>query len=418
MYGDVMAADLYDVFVVGPIDPNPAAEARLIANLATRLNLPAAQVAAGITERNFQVGRATNREAAEALVHEMQQVGALTAVRRATTTFAPVQTAIPTPLHGFAVAPAAASGRTLFGVGPAPDGSAASAPTPGAGAGTAQGRASLSLAPLGAPPASGNVGLRPLTLTGHGAPAVAAAAAASGDPFAPPPEMDLGGDLAPAPAPAAAGHNRHPTPIDSPVTGASPFGAPMGEDAPLELDLPTDRKAKRPPPDPSHSLPGTSALNISRLNVTKSASGLDTDDDQENSAYIERCGIHGLLFDKRKSSGCRKCLTSARSAAKDRPGSKLRESPTRRAFMGLFLALAIGFLPAVFYALGPGAEDVESLRGEQQVLSRSVGTTANLERFDTLDAMVSSAHLANARNTLLVWAGVGGLVMLLWYRST
>ena len=141
--------------------------------------------------------------------------------------------------------------------------------------------------------------------------------------------------------------------------------------------------------------------------------GLSDDDD----AHTERCRTHGLLYDKRKSNGCRRCIEGRRSANRtDRPGGRLRDNPPKRAFAGLGLALAVGFLPAAYWAKGPGAEPVARLRAEQSDLSQKAGTEEVLTRFDEIDTQVAAAGLRNMRNTLFIWVAGSGLVLVAFYR--
>ena len=139
----------------------------------------------------------------------------------------------------------------------------------------------------------------------------------------------------------------------------------------------------------------------------------------------ERCPTHGLFFDRRKSTGCRKCFEDKRSGvpASNRSASKRRSdgltsSPAKRAFLGLALALFLGFAPAAYYALFPGAGEVDRLRAEQRLLSEKAGTEENLRRFDQLEDQVASGHSKAARNTLIMWVAISGVVMAAWYKTT
>lgn len=154
------------------------------------------------------------------------------------------------------------------------------------------------------------------------------------------------------------------------------------------------------------------------------ASGVAMDDDPKNLNLI-RCVQHGLYYDKSKASGCRKCLSGVRdyvSKLEQKPvGFHLgdfRGKPARRGFAGLVLALAIGFLPAVYYCFGPGATEARRMRVEQELLSRQPGTEDNLRVFDDLDAQVQTSHERTSRNAGIVWFAVAGVTMLGWYRIT
>jgi hypothetical protein len=195
------------------------------------------------------------------------------------------------------------------------------------------------------------------------------------------------------------------------------------------LELATREKAAVPRPVPSetstsisslstpvYTLAGASALNTSKIVATKSASGLSLSDEEAD--HTARCPLHGLLYDKRKSKGCRRCVEGRRSAhAGDGPHG-LRQAPAKRAFLGFGLAFAVGLLPAAYYARNPGAAEVLRLRAEQQDLSQRAGTEAILRRFDELDELVSSSQARNMRNTLFIWVAAGGLVMFGFYRAT
>jgi hypothetical protein len=413
-----MTQELYDVIVVGAADATPAGEARLSATLARGHGLPVANVVRSLAEKNLRVGERLPREAAEALVHKLKASGALTSIRRAGAAQGP----IPTPVHGFAVmgSPAAA---TLQGLGalnlPMPGGRAHAAPT---------------LAPLGAvatAPRTGNTGnFRAPSPTGSfRAPGAPSTNPGSGSKSGP----KSGGGLRPltagggaAPALALA----EPPSSFAPPASADPFTVPDGaEDSPLELALPVStsdssvvervRGFQR-----HHTLPGASALNTSKITATSSSSGLDVDD-EAGEVNSERCPAHGLLFDRRKSSGCRKCFEDKRSAARapNRSAQKRRtdgriNSPARRAFMGLALALFLGFVPAAYYALFPGAGEVDRLRSEQRVLSEKTGTEENMRRFDQLEDMVASGHWKALRNTLIIWVAISGVTMAAWYKTT
>jgi hypothetical protein len=425
-----MTQELYDVIVVGAAEATPAGEARLSATLARAHGLPAATVVRSLAEKNLRMGERLPREAAEALLQQLKASGALTSVRRASA--APVQTPIPTPLHGFAAtgSPAAA---TLQGLGalnlPLPGGRPPAAPT---------------LAPLGAvaaAPRTGNTGTfrapAPTGNTGNFRAAAPGTNPGSGPKSGPPTGPKSGGGLRPltsgggaAPALALA----EPAPSTgnafAPPATADPFTVPDGgEDSPLELALPVSTSTSSVMErvrgfQRHHTLPGASALNTSKITATSSSSGLDVDD-EAGETNSERCPTHGLVFDRRKSSACRKCFEEKRSAARGpaRSAQKRRSdgrnmSPAKRAFMGLALALFLGFVPAAYYALFPGAGEVDRLRGEQQVLSEKAGTEENIRRFDQLEDMVASGHWKAIRNTLIIWVAISGVAMAGWYKTT
>jgi len=148
-----------------------------------------------------------------------------------------------------------------------------------------------------------------------------------------------------------------------------------------------------------------------------------------------RCPIHGLTYNRRLASGCTRCLAPARARARKLveesgahfggplpsdgdgasappPGAARRAGAV--AFMGLAIALVVGFAPALYYARAVNAAEVRALRAEQAGLSAEPATRAVLDRFDALDAAATRAHRRGAGRTLLIWLGVGGVVGLAW----
>ena len=153
----------------------------------------------------------------------------------------------------------------------------------------------------------------------------------------------------------------------APALAPDPFANP---EAGATLELDRDRK-----PDESHrpstSVAGASGLNVPKMTASKSASGLDLAGEKRSS--IERCAKHGLLYDNRKSTACRKCLTDGLPTMTERPG-RLRASPARRALLGLLFGLVLGFLPAAYYSRQVGSAEVDRLRSEQKDLSSGLGS--------------------------------------------
>jgi hypothetical protein len=205
-----------------------------------------------------------------------------------------------------------------------------------------------------------------------------------------------------------------------------PFTLPEQHDTPLELVTDTPGTSISAPAP--ITLAGADALETSKIVNTSASSGLRLHD-QEASSDDERCPTHGVLFDRRTSTACAKCQEekagkrNAGSAARGstrtrRARARLGDNPARRAFMGLFLALALGFLPAALYALKPAAGETARLRAEQADLSSRAGTEQNLRRFDEIDGLVDASHSKAMRNTLIIWVLVGGAVMGAFYKVT
>ena len=411
-----MTGEQYEVVVTGPAEATPAAEARLGAMLARTHGLPAAGVARALGQKNLRVGEGLSREAAEALVRQLQSMGALTAMRRSTVAMSAVQP-VPTPVHGFPATGAPAA-QTLQGVGAVPSSAASSA-------GRGQGLGPLAWGspgmPSPMPQPSASPGLRPLGASRGDSGAALPAPVASEHARIP---TGLGMDI-----PSAISSFALPETPSPPRDPGNPFSVPEEGEQALELDV----KPKEPvvySRNP-HTIAGASALNTNKITATSSVSGLRTTNDEAREDTI-RCPTHGLLYDSRKHAGCRRCLEIKRSAARgeDAPGQRAAASgarrgtwasnlsPAKRAFMGLALALFIGFAPAAFYTLGPVNSGVLRLRAEQTALSARPGTEDNLARFDQIEADVDRARSRGLRNTLMLWVGATGLLLAGWYRAT
>jgi hypothetical protein len=367
-----MTAERFDVFVVGSSDPSPAAQSRLATAVATRHGAPLASVAQAIAEKRLRAASGLDRGAAEALARKLQGMGALTAIRAAVAK--PAEPPQPRPAPG----------------------------------------AAPMLRPLGGPrePPSGTPYAEPQPRS-----AAAPAAPPEPDPFAPPPSMPM----------AALSLAAMETSPASPPANPGLFMPTGGEDATLELALDTPAPRERMTPVAARSLPGASGLDTNRVVATSSASGLALGD-EDPAARSVRCPRHGLLYDKRHADGCRRCLDDVREAARAEKGrlpsrqeaalAALRESPARRAFVGLGFALFLGFLPAAYHAFRPGADEVRRLRAEQDELSHKTGTEDNLRRFDDIDLLVEHSRSRAARNTFIVWLTVSGVALAAWYRIT
>ena len=144
-----------------------------------------------------------------------------------------------------------------------------------------------------------------------------------------------------------------------------------------------------------------------------------------------RCPIHGLTYNRRLASGCARCLAPARERARklvEESGAHFGgplptdgagappDGAARRAFVGLAIALVVGFAPALYYARAVNGAEVRALRAEQAGLSAEPATRALLDRFDALDTAATQAHRRGAGRTLLIWLGVSGAVGLAWAR--
>ena len=137
---------------------------------------------------------------------------------------------------------------------------------------------------------------------------------------------------------------------------------------------------------------------------------------------VVRCSVHGLAFNRRQSSGCVRCLAQARARARhltesgairrpstdsgDAPAPSASSAQLAGALRVLGVSLAIGFLPAAYYARGPAAEAVGRRRAEQARLGDRPATVASLAEFDRLDGEVSSLEIRARVVTAALWASV------------
>ena len=78
-----MAGQLFDVFVVGSADPSPAGETRLASALSSKHGVPLATVAKAISAKNLRAGQSLEQAQAQALVRQLQVMGAVTVIRPA-----------------------------------------------------------------------------------------------------------------------------------------------------------------------------------------------------------------------------------------------------------------------------------------------------------------------------------------------
>jgi hypothetical protein len=379
-----MPGELYDVLVLGPMEATPSAEARLATALAGLNGAPLTAIAQGLAEKNLSVGEALDRTAAEALLRQLQTMGALTSIRRASGGFPQVSLTPPQTFRGGGTPAGALQGWS--------PGSGPKGPGPERPPSTGQG-----LRPLGS--TAGHPGRIPTDGLGHRVPTGA------GFNMTEPSSRPRGSARPMAPG----------APTLAPPPAADPFANPEGV-GPIELDR--DRKpvaSQRPYRPEQQSGSGSSGLFNPKLVASKAASGLDLAGSKQST--VERCPRHGLLYDSARSSACRKCLSDGRAALGDTPGT-LRSSPARRALLGILFALLLGFLPAAYYARVPGAAEVTQLRAEQQELSKALGNEKTMQRFDQIEELVAASYSKSKRNTLLIWIAAGGLLLIVWYRVT
>jgi len=92
--------------------------------------------------------------------------------------------------------------------------------------------------------------------------------------------------------------------------------------------------------------------------------------------------------------------------------------PTRRVFVGVGLALAVGFVPAALFARGPGMRRVRELRDAQAALSAQPATHEVTAAFFELEDEVDGAFRRDAALTLALWLGAAGAAGLVFRRVT
>jgi hypothetical protein len=230
------------------------------------------------------------------------------------------------------------------------------------------------------------------------------------DLFAPPPSAGAIDLLTGLPPP-------HPTNL--PDTSGARMVAALGKEPSLELATTEIRRAPA-------AAAGSSGLNSPRVAASSSASGLAIDSEVASEAYRVRCAHHGLFYDTRKASGCGKCLApgrklSAQLADKQRQ-FKLAEfdedDAAKRAFIGLAIALVVGFIPAAYHALRVGARDLRAVRAEQELLSRKPATEEISRRFEELNDVVKASKSRAVRTTAVLWVVVTAGAMVGWYKLT
>ena len=98
------------------------------------------------------------------------------------------------------------------------------------------------------------------------------------------------------------------------------------------------------------------------------------------------------------------------------PARALLAHPVKRAFAGLGICLAVGFVPAAGYALGVSGGEVRAIRARQTVLSARVRTDELSAEYDRLDAAVGVIRGRGMRNTALVWLLTTSVAGAAWAR--
>jgi hypothetical protein len=431
-----MAGNLFDVFVVGSTDSSPAGETRLAAALSAKHGVPLATVAKAISAKNLRAGQSLEQAQAQALVRQLQSIGAVTVIR---TAGAGSRTATQSALPG---ATAGAPGGQAFPVpSPAPSPVPPSTTpmsgrtkmaTPSPGSGWPGAHPSMSGEAAAPPSGSQPGGLRS---SGFNIPTITPAQ--SGDPFAP-----LSSPMSPAPVPSGASDPFEPRRVATPViaTAARPrhggTPSPPSQSSPgpsnyapdvtpgprLELER-GDRGGSDDELSSVRNRTSASPASLREMSLAAS-SGVAMDEDPKNLNLV-RCVQHGLYYDKTKASGCRKCMSPAREMASKMEAEAagfhvgdFQRKPAKRAFLGLVFALFIGLLPAAYFCFGPGTAEASKLRVEQELLSRQPGTDEIMHRFDELDVQVGESHDRSTRNTAIVWFAVASVAMVGWYKIT
>ena len=424
-----MAGNLFDVFVVGSTDPSAAGETRLAAALSAKHGVPLATVAKAISAKNLRAGQSLEQVQAQALVRQLQSIGAVTVIRTAGAgSRAATQSPIPssaTGAHGGQPSPVPPSTTPMSGR------TKMATPSPGSGWPGAPVLGGATPLPADSqPPAMSSSGfaipaITPTQSTDQFTPL---SSASSPKPAAP----NQSGARNPfeprrvaTPVIGTAARSRQggtPSPPSQTSSGSSDYGIDATPGPRLELAR-GDRGGSDDELSSVRNRPSASATALREVPIGAS-SGVAMDEDPKNLNLV-RCVQHGLYYDKTKASGCRKCLSPAREmAAKmeaEAAGFHLgdfRRKPAKRAFLGLVFALVIGLLPAAYFCFGPGTADASKLRVEQELLSRQPGTEEIMHRFDELDVQVGESHDRSTRNTAVVWFAVASVAMLGWYKLT
>jgi hypothetical protein len=88
-------------------------------------------------------------------------------------------------------------------------------------------------------------------------------------------------------------------------------------------------------------------------------------------------------------------------------GGGAQPTPLKRAFLGLALALVVGFVPAAYQSLGVTGAQVRRIRARQLELSAQPGTKSVVDEFDRLEVAVSQARVRGLAQ--IIWVLVSGI---------
>jgi hypothetical protein len=129
-------------------------------------------------------------------------------------------------------------------------------------------------------------------------------------------------------------------------------------------------------------------------------------------ANIVRCPIHGLSYNRDRTAGCLRCPDPARDRAQALERTRLahswrwsdiRRDPSKRAIVGLALALVIGFLPAAYTTFAVSGGEVRRIRARQAELSEQPGTSAVLDEFDRLEGAIARVRRRGLQHSAVLW---------------
>lgn len=458
-----MAVETFDVYVEGSKEKTASGLAALATAIAARYKMPPDAVAGAVSKGRFRVGKALDGPTAGRLAKQLEDLGAITLTHP---TGAALPAARPAPADltwGTAptqLAPASAivsslhpdtqvdrpgarpDRRTMLGVEAPPRSADAWVPATGVAEPTAPGRPAPAPRSSGGMPSAASIRLgfvdgQAGDAAGYATPSATGAGGAPGglglaNPFG----ASLGPTPGlPTPGPGATGAARNPfgpatgeVPLElggpSPAVQHSPF-PPALDGGGLELDLPqpripsADTRTSGPAPtvDPA---PGPSAR------PSAGARQFINDPDlPEGNPNIIRCQQHGLMYDRTKTDGCRKCLEPFRQTAAlpDRKPpivtlADLKHNEIKRALVGLGVALLLGFFPTAWYVFSVNEGEVLRLRAEQAEISKRPGTEDVRREFDKIDEEVDRTRGRGMWKAFFLWTAAAGSAMAGFYKAT